>query len=128
MIGLRNPDKFKSISALAPLGHPTNWEVSRKAFTSYLGADEEAWAQYDPLLLTATVDPKKWDEILIDQGGQDKFFNGGMLQNDKFAEAGRKAGLNVNWRGPHEGYSHEYFFVSTFIPEHVAFHAERLRR
>ena len=43
MMGLRNPDKFKSISALAPLGHPTNWEVSRKAFTSYLGADDHGW-------------------------------------------------------------------------------------
>ena len=126
VIGLRNPGTFKCISAFAPLGHPTQWDVSQKAFKAYLGDDEATWAAYDPTMLVDTVDPKAWDEILIHQGTADPFFNAGALQNDKFRDAGKAKGLNVNWVHV-EGYTHsEAFFVASFTKEHIEFHAKRL--
>lgn len=115
--------RFRSVSAFSPICHPTQSDWGRKQLTAYLGTDESAWAAHDASLLMRGVG---FDgEILIDTGTDDQFWD--LLKTGAMAEAmaeRRQAGQMRLQRG----YDHSYFFVSSFIEEHVAFHAEALWR
>lgn len=121
-IALNNPDKFRSVSAFAPICNPHGSDWGRKQLTAYLGADESAWAGYDASKLVAQ---KGWkDEILVDQGDADNFLELLKTQSliDACAAKGQKATITMR-----PDYDHSYYFVATFIPEHVSFHAQRLK-
>ncbi|TMW65822.1 hypothetical protein Poli38472_003587 [Pythium oligandrum] len=124
VLGLRNPEQYRSISALAPISHPTQCPWGIKAFTGYLGGDQEAWKAYDAtlLLLKNGAFPR---EILIDQGLDDQFLQDKQLLVDAFEAASKEVGQKVSVRN-HEGYDHSYYFIASFIEDHVTFHADAL--
>ncbi len=124
VLALRNPGRFRSVSAFAPIAQPSTAGWSRPAFSKYLGADEAAWRGWDSTLLIA--DGHRIDELLVDQGTADSFLDDG-LRPWLLADACRQAGiaLTLNMR---EGYDHSYFFISTFMESHIAWHAERLKK
>jgi S-formylglutathione hydrolase len=120
-LAMRFPGRFRAVSAFAPIAHPTASDWGRKQFTAYLGEDEGAWAPHDATLLMR--DKGVQGEVLIDQGSKDQFLH--LLKPESLAEAmasRRQAGA-FRMR---EGYDHSYFFVATFMEEHVAFHARAL--
>jgi S-formylglutathione hydrolase len=122
-IGLKNPGKFKSLSAFAPIAAPIQSPWGVKAFTGYLGAYRAAWSQYDATELVK-AGHKFPGGILIDQGSADKFL-AEQLKPDLLAAACRTAGqdLQLNMR---DGYDHGYFFIQSFIAQHMDWHAQRL--
>lgn len=122
-IALRNPERFRSASAFAPIVAPSQAGWSRPAFEKYLGADEAAWRGYDACALVE--DGARFPEFLIDQGTADGFLDEG-LRPWLFEEACKDTGvsLTLNMR---EGYDHSYFFISTFMDDHLRWHAGRLR-
>ncbi|MDR6182307.1 S-formylglutathione hydrolase [Asaia bogorensis] len=121
--GLRNPDQWRSISALAPIVHPSVVPWGEKAFTAYLGCDRKAWAQWDAvsLLEAGRIHPAS---ILIDQGVADPFL-AQELRPDLIENAAALAGQPLTLRY-HEGYDHSYWFIQTVIRDHVAHHARLL--
>ncbi|MBV2142283.1 S-formylglutathione hydrolase [Falsochrobactrum sp. TDYN1] len=121
-IALKNPDRFKSVSAFAPIVQPSTAGWSKPALEKYLGMEERAWRPYDTTLLIE--DGYRFPEILVDQGTADGFLNEG-LRPWLLEEACKKAGipLTLNMR---EGYDHSYFFISTFMEDHIRWHSERL--
>jgi len=121
-IALRNPDRFKSVSAFSPIVSPINCPWGEKALGDYLGSDEAAWREYDACALIE--DGARVADILVDQGTSDNFLDE-QLKPQLLAEACDKAGikLSLNMR---EGYDHSYYFISTFMAEHLRWHAERL--
>jgi S-formylglutathione hydrolase len=127
VLALRNPDVYRSVSAFAPIAAPTRCPWGEKAFSGYLGADRDAWKRYDASELVARADARTFDEgILIDQGIADQFL-ANQLNPDVFEAACAKAGQPLTLRR-HEGYDHGYYFISTFIADHVAHHARVLGR
>jgi S-formylglutathione hydrolase len=122
-IGLRNPDRFRSISAFSPIVAPSKVPWGEKALGRYLGEDRADWRPYDAVALIE--DGARHDHLLVDQGKADDFLDE-QLKTGLFALACKKAGMNAAIR-MQEGYDHSYFFISTFLAEHVAWHAERLR-
>lgn len=125
-IALRNPDKFRSVSAFAPIAAPTRCAWGEKAFTGYLGADRETWRQYDASELMAQAGRAVFPSgILIDQGLNDQFL-GAQLHPEAFELACRDAGQPLNLRR-HAGYDHGYYFIQTFMADHLSHHAEHLR-
>ncbi len=122
-ISLRNPGRFRSTSAFAPIVSPLNCPWGEKALTGYLGPDKDAWREYDSCALIE--DGARIDNMLIDQGTADEWLEG-QLKTHLLGEALRKAGMTATIR-MQEGYDHSYFFVSTFIADHVQWHAERLK-
>jgi S-formylglutathione hydrolase len=119
---LRNPGQYRSASALAPIGAPSRCPWGERAFTGYLGPDRSDWAAYDASEL---VRRRPFDgEIRVDQGLADKFLVD-QLKPELFVAACREAGQRLDYRA-HTGYDHGYFFVQSFVPEHLAFHAARL--
>lgn len=121
-IALKNPDTFKSCSAFAPIVHPSTADWSSGAFARYLGKDQATWADYDACTLVDSG--KRFDEFLIDQGTGDGFLDDG-LRPWLFDEACKKANIPLTLR-MQEGYDHSYFFISTFMAEHIEWHAKRL--
>jgi S-formylglutathione hydrolase len=121
-IGLNNPDLFRSISAFSPIVAPSQVPWGRKAFTGYLGSDESLWRAYDAVALVR--DGKSARHILIDIGTADPFYER-ELKPDLFEAACREAGVAATIR-KQEGYDHSYYFVSSFMAEHLKWHAERL--
>jgi S-formylglutathione hydrolase len=121
-LALKNPGRFRSVSAFAPIVHPSGAGWSRPAFQKYLGEDESAWRAYDAVHLIE--DGHRLPGLLVDQGTADQFLEEG-LKPWLLEEACRKAGipLELNMR---EGYDHSYFFISTFMASHIAWHAARL--
>jgi S-formylglutathione hydrolase len=121
-MALKHPERFRSCSAFAPIVQPSTAEWSRPALTKYLGADEAAWRAYDAVALIE--DGKRFPEFLVDQGTADSFLTTG-LRPELLDAACRTAGipLTLNMR---EGYDHSYYFISTFMADHIAWHAERL--
>ncbi|SEN86541.1 S-formylglutathione hydrolase [Gemmobacter aquatilis] len=120
-IAMSFPGRFRSVSAFAPIANPTASDWGRKQFTAYLGKDESKWAQYDATLL---MRKRGFDgPILIDQGGSDQFVD--LLKPEALAEAmaARRQGGITRMQ---KGYDHSYFFVSTFIEDHIGFHAAAL--
>jgi S-formylglutathione hydrolase len=123
-IALRNPGRFRSTSAFAPIVSPINCPWGQKAFGGYLGEDVAAWRQYDACALIKQG--ARLPELLVDQGTADTWLDG-QLKTHLLDEACRKADIPATIR-MQEGYDHSYFFVSTFMAEHVEWHAERLTR
>jgi S-formylglutathione hydrolase len=121
-IGLRNPDRFKSVSAFAPIAAPSQVPWGEKALSRYLGEDRQAWREYDAVALIE--DGARIPELLVDQGTADDFLEE-QLKPELLREACAKAGIEAQVR-MQEGYDHSYYFISTFMAEHVAWHAERL--
>ncbi len=121
-IALKHPDRFKSASAFSPIVNPSTSGWSKPAFEKYLGPDEAAWRAYDTTSLIE--DGKRFKEFLIDQGAADSFLQDG-LKPWIMEAACKKAGipLTLNMR---EGYDHSYYFISTFMADHIAWHAARL--
>jgi S-formylglutathione hydrolase len=121
-LALTNPGRFRSVSAFAPIVHPSTADWSRPALTKYLGSDERAWRAYDAVSLIE--DGHRVDELLVDQGTADSFLESG-LRPWLLTEACTRAGiaLTLNMR---EGYDHSYHFISTFMADHVGWHAARL--
>lgn len=121
---LRNPGRFCSVSAFAPIAAPSEVPWGEKALGAYLGADRAKWRAYDACALIA--DGARVPELLVDQGEADAFLFE-QLRPDRLRETCAAAGIRATVR-LHPGYDHSYLFVSTFMPEHVAWHAERLAR
>jgi S-formylglutathione hydrolase len=125
MLALRNPDLFRSVSAVAPIAAPMRCPWGRKAFSGYLGPDESAWRNYDATELMARAGQAPFPKgILIDQGLADKFL-AEQLHPGAFEDACRAAGQPLELRR-HAGYDHGYYFIQTFVEDHLRFHAERL--
>ncbi len=123
VIGLKNPEKFKSISAFSPIVNPSSTPWGRKALKGYLGEDESKWSAFDAteLIKSGHTHPKR---ILIHQGSNDEFLEK-ELQTDRFI----KAALEMNQEHEVlfcEGFDHSYYFIATFIKEHIKFHANNL--
>ena len=121
-IALKHPDRFKSCSAFAPIVEPSTADWSMPAFEKYLGADKAAWREYDACALVA--DGARFPEFLIDQGKADGFLDNG-LRPWLFEEAIKDTGIKLTLR-LHERYDHSYYFISTFMDDHLKWHAERL--
>ncbi|KXF78923.1 S-formylglutathione hydrolase [Paramesorhizobium deserti] len=123
-LALMHPGRFRSVSAFAPIVQPSTANWSRPAFEKYLGSDEKAWRAYDSTLLIE--DGYRVPELLVDQGTADGFLDEG-LRPWLLEEACQKAGiqLTLNMR---KGYDHSYFFISTFMADHLRWHAERLKK
>lgn len=121
MLALRHPDLFDSLSAFAPIAHPSASDWGRRQFAGYLGEDEAEWRAHDSSLL---LEERGWkDDLLVDQGTSDQFLEKLMPE--------ALAGAMTRRRQPgvlrmQEGYDHSYFFVQSFAGDHVAWHAERL--
>ncbi|KAE9525878.1 S-formylglutathione hydrolase [Testudinibacter aquarius] len=120
MIGLKNSERFSSISAFAPIVNPSETPWGIKAFSAYLGDDRNNWAQYDSLALLAYA--KRKLPILIDQGDADSFYPE-QLQPQKFVQSAVKQGFSVEFN-LRPGYDHSYYFIASFIEPHFAFHAK----
>jgi S-formylglutathione hydrolase len=124
-IGLRNPGMFRSLSAFAPICTTLHSPWGRKALGHYLGSDTSSWHEYDASEVarnSGNVD--HWGTILVDQGLDDPFLVE-QLQPDRLETACADSGLEIEVRR-HAGYDHGYYFISTFIEEHLRFHASRL--
>jgi S-formylglutathione hydrolase len=119
---LKNPELYRTCSGFAPISAPSQTPWGRKAFSNYLGADEASWAEYDATKLVAKQPSKA--EILIDQGTADDFLEK-ELKPELFAEAARQSGQKLTLR-MQEGYDHSFFFISTFIEDHMRWHHVRL--
>jgi S-formylglutathione hydrolase len=124
-IGLKNSQKYLSLSAFAPIAAPIQSPWGQKAFTGYLGAYRADWAQYDATALVK-AGHRFAGGILIDQGTADKFLDD-QLKPQLLAAACEAVGQKLDLR-MREGYDHGYFFIQTFIAEHLAWHAQRLNR
>lgn len=125
-LALRHPDLFRSVSAFAPISSPTRCPWGEKAFTAYLGDDRAAWASHDAALLIESGAARGvYDDILIDQGDADSFLVE-QLKPELLIAAGEASGQKVTVR-MQPGYDHSYFFMASFIADHVAFHATRLK-
>jgi S-formylglutathione hydrolase len=123
VLALRNPDRFVSVSAFAPIANPVNCPWGQKAFTAYLGEDQTAWANYDASLLLGQY---RGDlPLLVDQGDADNFLNE-QLKPEALYLAGMQAKANLMLR-MQPGYDHSYYFIASFIEEHLRFHASYLK-
>lgn len=124
-LALRHPHLFGSVSAFAPIASPTRCPWGEKAFTAYLGEDRDVWAEHDAArLIEAGVGEGCFDDILIDQGDADPFLVE-QLQPELLQAAADAVGQTLTLR-MQPGYDHSYFFMASFIADHVAFHARRL--
>ncbi|KKI99446.1 S-formylglutathione hydrolase [Prochlorothrix hollandica] len=122
---LRNRDRFRSVSAFAPIAAPSQSPWGQKAFSHYLGTDAEAWKAYDASELVLTAGYNR--PILIDQGTADPFLSKGQLQLDLFEAACTQAGQPLTLRRQ-GGYDHSYYFIATFMGDHIQHHAAVLCR
>ena len=123
-MALKRPDVFRSVSAFAPIAAPSKCPWGHKAFSGYLGDDKSTWAQYDASLLMADLKTPFPAGILIDQGLGDKFL-AEQLYPEAFEEACRSAAQPLELRR-HARYDHGYYFISTFMADHIRFHARNL--
>lgn len=121
VIGLRHPDKFSSVSAFSPIAHPSVCPWGTKAFTGYLGENKNDWKKYDAteLVKQGLRHPAP---IYIDQGSNDEFLEKQLLPAD-FENACREFGQELKFQY-REGYDHSYYFISSFIQDHILFHAK----
>jgi S-formylglutathione hydrolase len=122
-IALRNPDRFRSVSAFAPIVAPLQCAWGEKALGGYLGPDRTAWRAYDACALIE--DGARVEDILVDQGEADGFLVE-QLRSELLADACKAAGIDLTLR-MQPGYDHSYNFISTFMADHVAWHAKRLK-
>jgi S-formylglutathione hydrolase len=123
-IALRNPGQYKSVSAFAPIVAPMQCAWGQKAFGNYLGHNQESWREYDASELVAR---KAFpNPILIDQGTGDQFLKDQQLLPEKFSAAAAKSGQELVLR-MQDGYDHGYYFIQTFMADHLAHHAKLLK-
>jgi S-formylglutathione hydrolase len=122
VIALRNPDRYRSVSAFAPISNPIAVPWGEKAFRNYLGADRTRWADWDAsLLMRARPYPR---EILVDQGMSDQFLEA-QLHPEALEVAAAASGQALTLRR-HAGYDHSYWFIQSFVEDHLKWHADRL--
>jgi S-formylglutathione hydrolase len=121
-LALNAPDTYRSVSAFAPIVAPTQVPWGQKALGAYLGPDRAGWRRYDACALID--DGARVPAILVDQGTGDAFLDE-QLRPDLLAVACERAGIDLTLR-MHPGYDHSYYFISTFMAEHIAWHAQRL--
>lgn len=123
VIALKNPDLYTSVSAFSPIVAPTQVPWGQKAFTAYLGNNQDAWKEYDTVELVKRATSKM--PILVDQGLNDEFL-ANQLKPDLLKEACEKAShpLTLNLR---EGYDHSYYFIQSFVGDHIKYHAAALK-
>lgn len=119
---LRNPGRYRSVSAFSPIVAPSQVPWGQKAFAAYLGDDREAWKAWDACELIATVQERL--PILVDQGGGDEFLET-QLQPERLQDACDAVGHPMDLR-IRKGYDHSYYFIASFIGEHFIFHMRRL--
>lgn len=126
-LALNHPELFQSVSAFAPISSPTRCPWGEKAFTAYLGSDDvAAWNRHDAArLIEAGAARGVYDDILIDQGDADSFLTD-QLKPDLLKAAAEASGQKITIR-MQPGYDHSYFFMTSFIDDHLAFHAARLK-
>lgn len=122
VLALRNPERFQSVSAFSPISNPVNCPWGQKAFTAYLGKDSATWAEYDASLLMRNANGSV--PALVDQGEADDFLKE-QLKPETLETAAKACGypLQLNHR---EGYDHSYYFIASFIEDHLRFHARHL--
>jgi S-formylglutathione hydrolase len=121
-LALKNPGRWKSVSAFAPISSPMRCPWGEKALGGYLGSDRDAWRRYDATALLD--DGARVPELLVDQGEADNFLEG-QLKPELLEEACRKAGVPLTLRRQ-PGYDHSYYFIASFLEDHLRWHAERL--
>lgn len=124
-LALRHADLYRSVSAFAPISAPTQCAWGEKAFANYLGPDRQVWLQHDASELMRQRKSPFPAGILVDQGEADKFLADRQLRPDVFEVACAEAGQPLTLRR-HAGYDHGYYFVSTFMADHLAFHRDNL--
>lgn len=122
-IGLRNPGTYKSLSAFAPICNPIATPLGTIAYSRYLGEDKSAWEQYDTLSLLKQTESVP--NILIDQGTEDSFFKDGNLHVRELEAYAQAKGLPFTIRY-HQGYDHGYYFIATYMQDHIKHHAQYL--
>ena len=123
-LGLKYPEIYKSISAFAPICAPTDCPWGKKAFSGYLGADTEVWKRHDAVELVRSLDKSQYRTILIDQGLNDEFLEE-QLKPKQLEQVCNEVGFPLNLRYQ-EGYDHSYYFISTFMSDHIAHHAKTI--
>jgi S-formylglutathione hydrolase len=123
-LALRHKDRWRSVSAFAPISAPMRCPWGLKAFTGYLGPDRSKWAEHDTTELLKSRGPLPF-EILVDQGLADKFLEE-QLKPELLEEAAEAAGQKLTLRR-HAGYDHSYWFIQTFMADHIAHHAKALK-
>ena len=123
VIALKNPDRYRSVSAFAPISNPSAVPWGEKAFGNYLGSDRARWADWDSsLLMRKTPYP---GAILVDQGLADQFLDT-QLRPEALDDAAKASGQALTLRR-HEGYDHSYWFIQSFVGEHLEHHARILK-
>lgn len=122
-IALKNSDDYRSVSAFSPIVNPAAVPWGEKAFTNYLGEDRQTWLEYDSCALIKKAE--KHLPMLIDQGDGDQFLHE-QLQPGNLLQAAEEAGYPLELR-MQEGYDHSYYFISSFIEDHLRFHGEHLK-
>jgi len=122
-VALKNPEKYKSVSAFAPISSPMRCPWGEKALGGYLGPERDAWREYDS---TALIEERGWSGplLFVDQGAADPFLES-QLKPALLEQACARAGVPLELR-LQPGYDHSYFFIATFIEEHLRFHARNL--
>ena len=123
-IALRNPGRFRAVSAFAPIASPMDCPWGQKALAGYLGPDRSAWRAYDSTALIA--DGYRIPALLVDQGLADNFL-ATQLKPELLEAACARAGINLTLRR-HAGYDHSYYFIASFIEDHLRYHAAALAR
>jgi S-formylglutathione hydrolase len=120
---LKNPDRYRCVSAFSPISSPTRCPWGEKALAGYLGSDRTRWREYDA---TALIEDRGWrgPPIRVDQGTADGFLDS-QLKPQLLQEACARSGVALDLR-MREGYDHSYFFIATFIEEHLRHHARHL--
>lgn len=124
VLALRHPEKYRSVSAFAPIAAPTKCPWGHKAFTGYLGEDRSTWEQHDASSLMRQSQCPFPEGILVDQGLNDQFL-AEQLYPEVLVEACQAVDQPLTLR-KHAGYDHGYYFIATFMDDHLRFHAERL--
>ncbi len=123
VIGLRNPSRYRSVSAFSPIVAPSQVPWGEKAFTAYLGEDRAAWQEYDATALLAHGYART--PLLVDQGGADEFLEGQL--RPQLLQAAAEASNHPLTLRMQPGYDHSYYFIASFIGEHVAWHAQAFK-
>lgn len=120
-LAMKRPDQYRSVSAFAPISNPTGSDWGRKQMRAYLGEDDTTWSAHDAAILMEAVGCN--GHLLVDQGADDQFYD--LLRPGALAAAVAKRRQSASLR-LHSGYDHSYFFVASFMEDHVSFHADAL--
>lgn len=123
VVALRNPGRYRSVSAFSPICHPMHCSWGEKAFSRYLGEDRSKWCEWDASVLISNAREKL--PLLIDQGDRDTFLEA-QLKPEALLTAAHSAGHPINLR-MQPGYDHSYYFIASFIEDHLRHHAQALR-